>query len=74
MSQELDILRHLAKGKTLTPLEALRRFGCLRLGARVFELRRQRWPIERRMVDVGNGKRVAQYHIPKAKQCRSKRR
>lgn len=66
MSQELEIQRHLAKGRPLTPLGALKRFGCLRLGARIHELRK-RWPIESRMVDVGQGKRVAEYFIPRAK-------
>lgn len=67
MSQQIEIQRHLAKGRCLTQLEALRRFGCMRLAARVRTLRREGWPIESRTIDVGNGKRVAQYFIPKAR-------
>jgi hypothetical protein len=66
-SQSLKILRHLAQGKTLTPLQALRRFNCWRLGARIHQLRRERWPVVSTMISVGNGKRVAQYSLPKAK-------
>ncbi|MEY2735277.1 MAG: Helix-turn-helix domain, partial [Pseudomonadota bacterium] len=33
MSQTQQILEALARGRTLTPLEALSEFGCLRLAA-----------------------------------------
>ena len=49
MSQKAHILEHLRSGRELTPLSALHLFGCLRLGARVMELRREGW----RIVDVG---------------------
>jgi hypothetical protein len=39
MSQTTQILNHLKEGNTLSPLEALDMFGCLRLGARIWELR-----------------------------------
>jgi hypothetical protein len=65
-SQSLKILRWLAQGKSLTPLEALRRFNCWRLGARVHDLRRERWPVVSTMISI-NGKRVAQYSLSKAK-------
>ena len=38
MSQSDEILAYLKTGATLTPLEALSRFGCLRLAARKREL------------------------------------
>lgn len=38
-SQTQQILEALKNGETLTPLGALNRFGCFRLGARVYELR-----------------------------------
>lgn len=40
------ILAHLLAGHTLTPLEALRLFGCLRLGGRIFDLRKLGHAIE----------------------------
>lgn len=62
-SQRLSIQRHLAKGRSLTPLEALKRFGCMRLGARMWDLKREGWPVRKCMVRVGNGKRVASYRF-----------
>jgi len=38
-SQNTLILGHLARGRSLTPLQALRLFDCLRLGGRIHELR-----------------------------------
>ena len=45
MTQSEAILNHLKAGKTLTPLEALDRFGCFRLAARIIELRRDGYNI-----------------------------
>lgn len=39
MTQKDLILKHLLRGMSLTPLEALSRFGCFRLGARIYDLR-----------------------------------
>ena len=39
MSQNQEILKHLKEGKTITPLDALREFGCFRLAARIYDLR-----------------------------------
>lgn len=63
ISQSDMILRHLARGKALTPLQALTRFGCFRLGARVWELKERGFKIVKKMVKVG-GKRVAKYSLP----------
>lgn len=38
MSQNKAILQHLQKGNSITPLEALHLFGCLRLSARIHDL------------------------------------
>ncbi len=62
LDQSSQILAYLSRGKRLTPLDALRLFGCFRLGARIFELRKAGAPIQRRMVRVGQ-KSVAQYFI-----------
>lgn len=35
------IFEALQRGETLTPYEALRRFGCMRLAARINDLRKQ---------------------------------
>jgi hypothetical protein len=60
-SQRERICRHLDAGGSLTPLEALRMFGCMRLGARVYDLQRQGYPVVTEMVRLANGKRVARY-------------
>lgn len=60
-SQCEQILAYLKQGRTITPLEALDKFGCFRLGARVWDLKKDGHDIRSRIVDVGNGKRVARY-------------
>lgn len=40
MTQAQRILIYLKSGKTLTPIEALNKFGCFRLAARIADLRR----------------------------------
>lgn len=40
------ILNALLNGEELTPLDALRRFGCFRLAARIFDLRKEGYVIE----------------------------
>lgn len=60
-SQTLAIQRWLARGHSLTPLEALQRFNCLRLGARCWDLKQAGWPVISKLVEVGKGRRVAEY-------------
>ena len=38
-TQKQQIQDHLNKGKSITPLQALNKFGCFRLAARINELR-----------------------------------
>jgi hypothetical protein len=61
MSQKSEILSHLRTRRSLTPLEALKKFGCMRLGARIWELKRDGHRIESVMIDVSDDKRVASY-------------
>lgn len=62
-SQERMILEALKRGESLTPLDSLRRFGCLRLGARIWNLRHQGHNIKKQLVKTSSGKRVAQYSL-----------
>lgn len=62
-AQRQQILNHLKSGKAITPLEALQLYGCLRLGARIWDLKKQGHNIKTRIIEVGNGKRVAEYSI-----------
>lgn len=38
MTQKAQILSYMKQGKTITPLEALTKFGCMRLAARIYEI------------------------------------
>lgn len=64
-SQREAIAKHLKSGKSITALEALHKFRCLRLGARVWELKQSGMPIVKRMIQVGRrgeAKRIARYY------------
>lgn len=66
-SQKDLILAHIEKHGSITPLEAQRLYGCMRLGARIYDLRRDGYDIVSEIVVVPNrhgGKaRVAQYRM-----------
>lgn len=62
MSQAERILKHLKSGRKLTPLQALQKFGTLRLSGRVLELRQAGYDIKTTIVRRG-ASRVAQYWI-----------
>lgn len=52
----------LRSGRAITPVEALNRFGCMRLAARIHELRQQGLPIITERV-TRNGAHVARYRM-----------
>ena len=62
MTQSAAILAHLKDGHSITSLDSLRLFGCLRLGARIFDLQTQGVQIKSEMVKVGE-KHVARYTL-----------
>jgi hypothetical protein len=62
-SQTNAILEYLSKGKTLTPLETLNKFGCFRLGARIYDLKKQGYEFNTVMVKIPSGASVAQYSL-----------
>lgn len=61
-TQNQAILEHLESGKSITPIYALRRFGSMRLGARIYDLKQMGRTIEKRMVSNGE-KRFASYRM-----------
>ena len=63
MSQSEAVLAFLREGNSLTALDALQRFGTLRLGARIYDLQRAGHRIESRMVRTPSGKHVASYTL-----------
>ena len=62
MTQKKEIAKWLKRGKRITPMEALDRFGCFRLAARIDELRRDGLEITTRFKEE-RGKRVASYGL-----------
>lgn len=64
MSQSQAILHHLREGRVCSALDSLRLFSCLRLAARIGELREQGWPIQTRRVLTRTHKRIAVYWLP----------
>lgn len=65
-SQEDMILDYLKAGKSITPLEALRLFGCLRLGARCFEIKQKGYNVKSEIIrNPETGKHYASYRLEK---------
>jgi hypothetical protein len=62
MSQADEILQYLSQGHTITPLEALDKFGCFRLAARIHDLRKMDVPIVETDIHL-NGKSFASYRL-----------
>ena len=59
-----QIRRHLESGMSITPLDAIHAYGSFRLGARIYDLKREGMPIKTQIVE-NNGKRFAKYFLPK---------
>lgn len=67
MTQCDMILRHLREEGSITPLDALSKFGCMRLGARIWDLKRRGHKIvkvtETALNRYGQETRFARYHL-----------
>ena len=63
MSQNQQIKSYLEKGKKLTPIDALNKFGCFRLAARIADLRNEGMNIVTNTIKLENNKQIAQYSI-----------
>ena len=64
-TQKARVRSWLMEGNKITPLEALRMFGSLRLSAIIFDLRDEGLPIVTEKIQVAPRKRVAEYYLPK---------
>ena len=63
-SQYDMILKHLKRGDSITPLDALDKYGCFRLAAVICELRKDGYNIESKTVHNSNTrKRYARYTL-----------
>jgi hypothetical protein len=63
MSQNKQIADYLNKGKKLTTIDALNKFGCFRLASRINDLRNDGMNITTKIIKLDNKKQVAQYSI-----------
>jgi hypothetical protein len=63
MNQETQILEYLKAGNSLTPIQALNKFGCFRLAARIYRLKERGWPVVCDKVNVGDNKFVGHYTL-----------
>ena len=63
MSQNKQIADYLNKGKKLTPIDALNKFSCFRLAARIADLRNEGMNIVTNTIKLENEKQIAQYSI-----------
>ena len=64
MSQNQQILKYLQSGKKLSALDALKKFGCMRLGARIHNLKEEGHSIDTSFKTI-NGKTFAVYEYNK---------
>ena len=65
MTQTKEILAALKSGRRLTQYHALQEFGCMRLAARIADIRGMGVDVKTDTIVVGNKrKKVAMYYIP----------
>lgn len=66
-TQRDRILRYMRDNGSITPLEAYREFGIMRLASRISELKKMGYPVEKSMVAIKNryGEKVqfAEYRL-----------
>jgi hypothetical protein len=62
-TQSKMILESLLRGEKLTPLDALKNFGCFRLGARIYELKKKGYNIQKELFRTEQNKKVARYYL-----------
>ena len=62
-SQTDRILEYMLSGKSITPLEALNLFGCLRLGARIADIKARGYLVYSEFVSTPTEKKVKRYYL-----------
>lgn len=62
-SQTNLILEWMLAGHTITPLEALEKFKCFRLGARIADIKARGYLVYSEFVTTPSEKKVKQYHL-----------
>lgn len=67
-SQTDMILEYLLAGNKLTALDALDKFHCFRLGARIWDIRQMGYEVVKQTITTPGGARIAVYSIPEVKE------
>jgi len=62
-SQTDRILEWMLEGHSITPLEALEKFKCFRLGARIADIKARGYLVYSEFVTTPSEKKVKQYHL-----------
>lgn len=62
-TQNEMILRYLVNNGSITPMDALRECGCMRLASRISELKQLGYDITTKIITEMNGVRYAEYHL-----------
>lgn len=62
MNQTKQILEYMMMGRSITPLEALHKFGCFRLSARIYDIKSMGFNIKSETIDV-RGKKGEKYWL-----------
>lgn len=74
MTQNEAVLRHLLDNGGITSLEAMERYGIMRLGARIYDLKKQGYPIKTylRVGKSRNGESMvfAEYRMERREEAR----
>lgn len=74
MTQNEEVLRHLMKEIGITSREAMEKYGIMRLGARIYELKKQGYPIKTylRIGKSRNGESMvyAEYRMERREEAR----
>lgn len=65
MTQTATILAHLQAGESITPMDALRDFGCFRLAARIKDIRDEGYDVQMDW-DTDGTKKWARYSLKRA--------
>lgn len=61
--QNAKILNYMLSGNSITAFEALQLFGCLRLAARIHDIRKMGYSITKATMETEAGKKIAVYSI-----------
>ena len=67
-TQNKQIRQYLESGRVISPLDALYKFGCFRLSARIYDLRHEGMRImarTRRIISGGKPKHITEYYVKK---------